>query len=319
MFRSLSETSRSHAARQRILSPVQTPKPDDAASQLHEFLGAGPALVLTGAGMSTDSGIPDYRRPDGTRRALPMQHGEFVGSSGARQRYWARSFIGWQRFSAADPNDGHRALARLASARALGTIITQNVDGLHQRAGSPDVIELHGSLSRVVCLSCGTAVGRDALQQRMASENAGFERHSRGMAPDGSQVGSQIRPDGDIVLDQAAVAHFHSPVCAVCRSDTLKPDVVFFGGSVPPDRVAQCVDRTDRAPSLLVLGSSLAVMSGLRFVRQAARRGIPIAIVTRGATRGDDLATLRLDVALTPTLVALTAKVGERPCLHSDA
>jgi NAD-dependent SIR2 family protein deacetylase len=262
-------------------------------------------LVLTGAGISTDSGIPDYRGPDGLRRVTPMQHGEFVATSGARQRYWARSFIGWQRFSHAEPNDCHRAVAALQSRGALGPVITQNVDGLHQGAGSRDVTELHGSLAEVVCLTCGTRSDRDLLQARMAEDNPGFEALASGEAPDGSRVSSQIRPDGDIVLDDDLVTAFQLPHCTTCGADTLKPDVVFFGGSVPRERVDACYALTDGAPALLVLGSSLAVMSGLRFVRHAARRGIPVMAVTRGPTRGDDLMTLRLDAPLRPTLRGL--------------
>ena len=262
-------------------------------------------LVLTGAGISTDSGIPDYRGPDGLRRVTPMQHGEFIGSSGARQRYWARSFIGWQRFSQAEPNDCHRAVAALQSRGALGAVITQNVDGLHQGAGSRGVTELHGSLADVVCLTCDARSDRDLLQARMAEDNPGFEALASGEAPDGSRVSSQIRPDGDIVLDDDLVTAFHLPHCTSCGADTLKPDVVFFGGSVPRERVDACYALTDEAPALLVLGSSLAVMSGLRFVRHAARRGIPVMAVTRGPTRGDDLMTLRLDAPLRPSLRGL--------------
>jgi NAD-dependent SIR2 family protein deacetylase len=262
-------------------------------------------LVLTGAGMSTDSGIPDYRGPDGTRRATPMQHGEFVGSNEARRRYWARSFIGWQRFNEAEPNAAHHAVADLQRRGALGQVITQNVDGLHQAAGSRDVTELHGSLGEVVCLTCGDRSDRDLLQARMADANPGFELLTRGEAPDGSRVSSQIRPDGDIVLADELVAGFVLPRCLVCADDTLKPDVVFFGGSVPRERVDACYGLTDAAPALLVLGSSLAVMSGLRFVRHAARRGIPVMAVTRGPTRGDDLMTVRVDAALSPTLGAV--------------
>ena len=283
---------------------IITVMPDAAA--LAALLGAHPGtLVLTGAGMSTDSGIPDYRGPDGTRRVTPMQHGEFVGSSEARQRYWARSFIGWQRFGSAEPNAAHRAVADLQQRGVLGPVITQNVDGLHQAAGSRDVTELHGSLAEVVCLTCGDRSDRDLLQARMAEANPGFERLAAGEAPDGSQVSSQIRPDGDIVLDDALVAGFHLPRCTVCGGDALKPDVVFFGGSVPRERVDACYALTDAAPALLVLGSSLAVMSGLRFVRHAAKRGIPVMAVTRGPTRGDDLMTVRLDASLAPTLDAL--------------
>ena len=262
-------------------------------------------LVLTGAGMSTDSGIPDYRGPDGQRRVTPMQHGEFVGSSAARQRYWARSFIGWQRFSHAEPNDCHHAVAALQARGVLGPVITQNVDGLHQAAGSHDVTELHGTLAEVLCLTCGTRTDRDLLQARMAEQNPGFEALASGEAPDGSRVSSQIRPDGDIVLDDALVTAFHLPHCTTCGADTLKPDVVFFGGSVPRERVDACYALTDEAPALLVLGSSLAVMSGLRFVRHAAKRGIPVMAITRGPTRGDDLMTVRVDAPLRPSLRAL--------------
>ncbi|GAA4390687.1 NAD-dependent protein deacetylase [Ornithinibacter aureus] len=262
-------------------------------------------LVLTGAGMSTDSGIPDYRGPDGQRRVTPMQHGEFVGSSAARQRYWARSFIGWQRFSHAEPNDCHRSVSALQARGVLGPVITQNVDGLHQAAGSRDVTELHGTLAEVLCLTCGTRTDRDLLQARMAEQNPGFEALASGEASDGSRVSSQIRPDGDIVLDDALVTAFHLPHCTTCGADTLKPDVVFFGGSVPRERVDACYALTDEAPALLVLGSSLAVMSGLRFVRHAAKRGIPVMAITRGPTRGDDLMTVRVDAPLRPSLRAL--------------
>ncbi|HYN28489.1 MAG TPA: NAD-dependent protein deacetylase [Dermatophilaceae bacterium] len=266
-----------------------------------------PVLVLTGAGISTESGIPDYRGPDGTRRVTPMQHGEFVGSSEARRRYWARSFLGWQRFSVAEPNAGHRALAALQRGGRVGTVITQNVDGLHQVAGTRDVVELHGSLADVLCLTCGDRTDRDLLQARMTDANPGFAELATDVAPDGSRVSSQIRPDGDIALADAAVTRFVLPRCLVCGADTLKPDVVFFGGSVPRERVGACYALTDAAPALLVLGSSLRVMSGYRFVRRAAARGIPVVVVTRGPTRGDAEATHRLDAPLGPTLAALAA------------
>jgi NAD-dependent SIR2 family protein deacetylase len=278
--------------------------PDAAA--LVALLRAHPGtLVLTGAGMSTDSGIPDYRGPDGTRRVNPMQHGEFVGSSEARLRYWARSYIGWQRFSHAEPNAAHHAVTDLQRRGVLGPVITQNVDGLHQAAGTQEVIELHGSLDEVLCLTCGDRTDRFLLQARMADDNPGFERHAAGEAPDGSRVSSQIRPDGDILLADEVVACFVLPRCLVCGADTLKPDVVFFGGSVPRERVDACYSLTDAAPALLVLGSSLAVMSGLRFVRHAVKRGIPVMAVTRGPTRADDLMTVRVDASLAPTLGAV--------------
>jgi NAD-dependent SIR2 family protein deacetylase len=272
----------------------------------------GPALVLTGAGISTESGIPDYRGPDGKRRVTPMSHQEFVATSAARQRYWARSFIGWQRFSAAEPNDGHRAVTGLQRAGAFGTVITQNVDGLHQDAGTRDVIELHGSLAEVECLTCGERVDRDLVQAFMDDANPGFASLARGLVGDGSQVSSQIRPDGDIVLADSAVQTFVAPRCLVCRADTVKPDVVFFGGSVPKARVEQCFALTEAAPALVVLGSSLKVMSGYRFVRRAAAHGIPVVVVTKGPTRGDAETTHRIDAPLGVTLSALADEFAVR-------
>lgn len=286
--------------------------PVDGVRSLAELLSATAPLVLTGAGMSTDSGIPDYRGPDGRRRVQPMQHGEFVGSGAARRRYWARSFIGWDRFSRAEPNAAHRALAVLQAHGHTGPVITQNVDGLHQRAGSDPVVELHGSLAQVVCLGCGDRTDRDRLQSLMTATNPGFVALVVGFGDGDAQPLRRIRPDGDVVVADDAIAAFVPPRCRVCRADTLKPDVVFFGGSVPKDRVEHCYALTEDAEALLVLGSSLAVMSGLRFVRRAAARGIPVAIVTHGPTRGDDLADLRVDGPLAPVLTALAgALVGE--------
>ena len=285
--------------------PAEATDPPERVGRLVEQVRAGGVFVLTGAGLSTDSGIPDYRGRDGVRRVMPMQYAEFAGSSAARRRYWARSFVGWQRFREAAPNDGHRSVARLQQLGVVEELVTQNVDGLHQRAGSPDVIELHGSLAQVVCLTCGDCSARPHVQERLAEANPGFTDHVRGAARDGSQVSSQIRPDGDIVLADEVVETFRAPTCLVCGADTLKPDVVFFGESVPRERVQRCLDAVDASRSVLVLGSSLAVMSGYRFVRRAAARGIPVAIVTRGATRGDGEATLHLDAPLAPTLSAL--------------
>lgn len=278
----------------------------DGMPGLIELLGRGPALVLTGAGISTDSGIPDYRGPDGTRRVTPMSHGEFVTSASARQRYWARSYAGWSRFGAAAPNAGHRALTHLQAQGWVGPIITQNVDGLHQGAGSQEVIDLHGALGEVVCLDCAGRFDRVVVQSWIEAANQGFVERVRRSTLPGSRVSAQIRPDGDVVLDDQLVAAFEVPRCPVCEGDRLKPDVVFFGGSVPKERVNRCYELTDRAPGLLVIGSSLSVMSGLRFVKRAAQRGIPIAIVTKGPTRGDELASVRLDAPITPVLVALT-------------
>ena len=243
----------------------------------------GPVAVLTGAGLSTESGIPDYRGPTGAARpATPMTYQVFTGSLAAQQRYWARSHLGWRTIARASPNAGHQAVAALAG-RWTG-LITQNVDGLHARAGSADAVELHGNLDRVLCLRCGELSSREALDLRLREANPHWT----------AQV-LELRPDGDVELDDAA--GFHVVACAVCAG-TLKPDVVFFGETVPADRVARCFDLVERAAGLLVLGSSLTVMSGYRFVLRAARLGLPVAIVNQGPTRGDDKADLRLDAPL---------------------
>jgi NAD-dependent SIR2 family protein deacetylase len=256
-------------------------------------------LVLTGAGVSTDSGIPDYRGPDGARRVTPMQYREFVGSAEARRRYWARAFVGWQRFATVAPNAGHRAIAGLQTVGALGALITQNVDGLHQAAGSRDVVELHGSLAAVVCIGCGERSWRAALDARLRSLNPGFDPERR-----------EIRPDGDVALDEGDVEGFVVPRCVRCGADLLKPDVVFFGESVPKARVTRSFALVDAADALLVLGSSLHVYSGYRFVRRAVDRGIPVAIVTRGPTRADREAAVRLDAPLAEALPGLSERLA---------
>ena len=261
-------------------------------------LTAGPALVLSGAGMSTDSGIPDYRGPDGGRRVRPMDYADFVGSSAARRRYWARSFVGWRRFHSARPNESHELVTRLQELGAVGPVITQNVDGLHQAAGTSDVVELHGNLVEVVCLTCEARIDRPTLDARMSAENPGFDVDS-----------DEIRPDGDVRLETVDVERFRVPRCEGCGADTLKPDVVFFGGSVAKPLVEHCFALTESAPSLLVLGSSLQVMSGLRFVRRAAKRGVPVALITRGPSRGDALVDHRVDGELAPSLRRLVAAV----------
>jgi NAD-dependent SIR2 family protein deacetylase len=258
----------------------------------------GPRLVvLTGAGLSTDSGIPDYRGPGSVSRQ-PMTYQEFVAGPAARQRYWARSHLGWGRMRQAEPNDGHRALARLDP----DLLITQNVDGLHEAAGSRRLVALHGRIADVVCLSCRRTTSRSRLEERMALANPGFvEAHADVVT----------RPDGDVELDETG--GFAVPDCEGCGG-VLKPDVVFFGENVPPERVQQCYDAVDALTpddALLVVGSSLTVMSGLRFVRRAARSGIPVVIVNRGTTRGDDLATVKLEAGSSEFLVGLAdARLG---------
>jgi NAD-dependent SIR2 family protein deacetylase len=252
-------------------------------------------VVLSGAGLSTESGIPDYRGPTGlARQAEPMSYQAFTGAPAARQRYWARSHLGWQHIARAAPNQGHQAVAELQRRGLLSGIITQNVDGLHQQAGARDVIELHGSLSRVICLGCGERTPRTELDQRLRAANPAWDTQAR-----------QVNPDGDAVLDDGATGQFQVVDCLRCTG-ALKPDVIFFGENVPPGRVADCYALVSAARALLVLGSSLTVMSGYRFVRHAARLGIPVAIINQGATRGDAQATLVLDAPLGPALTALT-------------
>lgn len=241
-------------------------------------------LVLTGAGCSTESGIPDYRGPDGSwKHSRPMLYQEFVGSDAARRRYWARSMAGWQRIEAARPNAGHRALARIESAGALRCVVTQNVDGLHGKAGSRRVIDLHGRLDRVECLLCRVVFPRREFQGELERLNPGWPARV-----------AAVQPDGDADLDGVDYDAFRVPACPCCAGD-LKPAVVFFGESVPPVRTARALRRIEEADALLVAGSSLMVWSGYRFVRRAAARGIPVALVGLGRTRGDGEATLKVE------------------------
>jgi NAD-dependent SIR2 family protein deacetylase len=259
-----------------------------------DLLAGRPLVALTGAGLSTDSGIPDYRGP-GSPGRTPMTHQEFVSGPAARQRYWARSHLGWSRMGRAEPNAGHRALAALDPE----LLITQNVDGLHEAAGSRRLVALHGRIADVVCLGCRATSSRAALQARLTALNPGFaERHAAAV----------VRPDGDVDLDDTG--SFVVPPCAGCGG-VLKPDVVFFGENVPPPRVQRCYDAVDALAdsggALLVAGSSLTVMSGFRFVRRAARAGIPVVIVNRGPTRGDDLASYKLEAGCSEFLAGLVA------------
>ena len=254
-------------------------------------------VVLTGAGVSTDSGIPDYRGPNSPAR-LPMTYQEFVSGPAAQQRYWARSAIGWSRMRQAEPNGGHHALARLERLGATPLVITQNVDGLHERAGSRQVCALHGRIADVICLSCRNRTGRHALQQRLDELNPGFaQRHATAV----------VRPDGDVDLEDTS--DFVVPACEACGG-VLKPDVVFFGENVPKPRVDRCYAAVESAEALLAAGTSLTVMSGFRFVRHAHKAGIPVVIVNRGATRGDPLATYLVDAGTTEFLKVLSGHVA---------
>jgi NAD-dependent SIR2 family protein deacetylase len=263
------------------------------------LLRGRPFVALTGAGMSTDSGIPDYRGPNSPART-PMSYQEFRSGPAARQRYWARSHVGWSRMRRALPNPGHLALARLEAAGAVRALITQNVDGLHEAAGCGNVCALHGRIADVICLGCGERTSRVALQSRLSELNPGWaERHADAV----------VRPDGDVEL--GGTDDFVVPDCGSCGG-LLKPDVVFFGENVPKERVQRCFAAVDALAgsggALLVLGSSLTVLSGFRFVRHAARLDVPVVIVNRGPTRADDLASHVLDLGTTPFLTDLSAR-----------
>jgi NAD-dependent SIR2 family protein deacetylase len=306
---------------------------DGTFGSLVKTLGNGGAVVLSGAGLSTESGIPDYRGPSGqARSAQPMTYQAFTGSGQARQRYWARSHLGWRHIAGAAPNAGHRAVAELQRRGLVSGIITQNVDGLHQAAGAISVTELHGSLHRVTCLGCWQRTSRLSLDTRLRTANPtwGFGRgpllppgHEGSAHEDSGHEGSghendghekdgpAVNPDGDVALDDTD--GFAVVDCLACGG-VLKPDVVFFGENVPRVRVDECYALVSGASSLVVLGSSLTVFSGLRYVRHAAKLGIPVVIVNQGATRGDDLAVVRLDAPLGRTLTAaveaLSSKAG---------
>lgn len=271
---------------------VATDDIDRAAAALAAFIAAsGRVVVLSGAGCSTESGIPDYRSPGGSwSRHKPVHFGEFVRSAAARRRYWARSYAGWSRFAAAQPNRAHAAIRRLEDLGLVAHVITQNVDGLHQRAGSRAVIELHGSNHRVVCLACGGSWPREEIQSRIREAN-----------PHWDAVELAAAPDGDAALADGAIDGFETPGCQECGGD-LKPDVVFFGENVPRERVERSFAVVDDSPAMLVVGSSLTVWSGYRFVLAAKDREKPVAILNLGPTRGDAVATLRVAAKCGPAL-----------------
>ena len=251
-------------------------------------------FILTGAGCSTSSGIPDYRDAEGKwKRTQPVTYQAFVAEEATRRRYWARSLIGWRRFSQARPNDTHRALARLEAMGRSELLLTQNVDRLHQAAGSADVIDLHGRLDRIRCLRCEQRTPRETFQDELAALNPGWLDHEAGDAP-----------DGDADLESADFLSFAAPACRVCGG-VLKPDVVFFGENVPRERVRAASERLARADAMLVVGSSLMVYSGYRFVEMAVRAGKPVAAVNLGRTRADEWLTLKVEKASEAALAFL--------------
>lgn len=265
---------------------------------LSEFLQRYPRLlILTGAGISTDSGIPDYRDQQGQwKRKQPVQHGDFMKSELVRQRYWGRSLIGWPVIRDAKPNQAHAALAELEAMGYVELLVTQNVDRLHQQSGSQQVVDLHGRSDEVICMNCDYRVKRDQVHTESARLNPEFTRFSAETAPDG---------DADLEVDFTG---FKVPDCPSC-SGILKPDVVFFGDNVPKERVKRVSDALDRSDALLVIGSSLMVFSGFRFCRYAEQRGKPIAALTLGKTRADELLQLKLDAEIGPTLSALVQRL----------
>ena len=264
---------------------------------LQTFLEQSDSLVvLSGAGVSTGSGIPDYRDRNGDwKHSQPIQYGEFMGSAAARRRYWSRSYIGWQRFSGAEPNAAHHALARLENGGKVDTVITQNVDRLHSAAGNRNVIDLHGDLSKVRCMSCDRVTERRHYQAALERENPGWTAQAQ-----------HYRADGDAELVEDAEADFAVPGCEACDG-IQKPDVVMFGENVPRERVGEAMDALDRADGLLVVGSSLMVFSGFRFARRAGELGKPLAIVNRGRTRADDIARLKIEADCSQVLPAAVA------------
>ena len=272
------------------------------------LVARGGVVVLSGAGLSTESGIPDYRGPSGAalRRHAPMTFQAFVRDPAARRRYWARSHLGWRHMAQAQPNTGHVAVADLERSGVITGVITQNVDGLHQAGGSDVVIDLHGRLDRVVCLACGTLSDRRHLDVRLREANLDWHGQVLGM-----------NPDGDVDLADSQLDGFATVDCERCGG-VLKPDVVYFGENVPRERVDQACSWVDSAAVLLVLGSSLHVFSGRRFVMRAASAGIPVVIVNQGPTRGDDVAEVKIDAPLGETLEAIASRVGD-PRIGSKA
>ncbi|MUN61893.1 NAD-dependent deacetylase [Kocuria sediminis] len=287
------------------VSPDQFPDPD--AVGLDEGLDAAVPLlagrrtaVLTGAGISTDSGIPDYRGP-GSAPRTPMTFQEFMASPSMRSHYWARNQYGWRHLERADPNPGHRVLARLEGAGAVAGVVTQNIDRLHQAAGSLNVVDLHGRYTRVLCMRCGTRIPRAVLSDLFDGLNPGFYDSI------GSPEDIEFAPDADAVLPRTA--GFRVPDCPVCGG-ILKPDVVFFGENAPRHRVLRALRMVDTADALLVVGSSLTVNSGRRFVRHAVRAGLPVLIVNHGRTRGDAAARVKVDAPATAFLVRLEQRLA---------
>jgi NAD-dependent SIR2 family protein deacetylase len=273
------------------------------APELVNVLAGRRLVVLTGAGMSTDSGIPDYRGPD-SPPSNPMTIRQFTSDPAFRQRYWARNHVGWRHMEQTQPNAGHRTLATLERTGVVTGLITQNVDLLHTKAGSEAVVNLHGTYAQVVCLACGFTMTRAQLAEQLEALNPGFVERAEEVG------GIAVAPDADAMIEDTA--SFRYVDCPRCGG-MLKPDIVYFGESVPKPRVAEAFSMVDAADALLVAGSSLTVFSGLRFVRHAAAIGKPVAIINRGPTRGDPLATVKLDAGCSELLALLADELSPIP------
>ncbi|HTI39677.1 MAG TPA: NAD-dependent protein deacetylase [Vicinamibacterales bacterium] len=283
---------------------------DHGLDRLAEFLAAhGRVIVLSGAGCSTESGIPDYRDRNGDwKHPRPVMYQQFVAQESTRQRYWTRSVVGWRRISGAVPNRAHTVLARLEAGAFVSAVITQNVDGLHTRAGSRDVIDLHGRLDTVQCLACGALSDRADFQQRLLERNAHLSY----------MTAEAIAPDGDAAVVDVDCGRVDVPACLACGG-ILKPHVVFFGEGVPPSRLAEAFARLDSADALLVVGSSLMVFSGYRFVQAAVRNGKPVAAINLGRTRADDQISLKVESSCSDALAALEERLLAGPMMRRRA
>ena len=273
---------------------------EDHLDTLHRAMAERRFLVLTGAGISTSSGIPDYRDSEGVRRGkAPMMYQEFLATAQARRRYWARAMLGWPRVRIAQPNNAHRALAALQQRQHITGLVTQNVDTLHDQAGSHDVIELHGSLHRVLCLDCQLHSTRDVIQRQMEVDN-----------PYLAQVHAVQAPDGDTLLDPAFEEHFQVPRCPHCEGERLKPDVVFFGENVAPATAARAMAAVTHAEGLLVVGSSLMAYSAFRLCKAMVEQGKPVIAINLGKTRGDELLQVKIEASCERLLPLLAERLG---------
>lgn len=295
--------ARRHPASVTCLEPLAQGAAAQGPDALVEFVRRHPRLfVLTGAGVSTESGIPGYRDAEGRwKRTTPVLLHDFLHSEAARRRYWARSMVGWPIVAAARPNAAHRALAQLEAAGNLRQLVTQNVDSLHQQAGSARVIELHGSIGRVICVDCGARDAREAIQRRLEAEN------SRPLP-----AAIATAPDGDADLDGDYLDAFHVPTCAGCAG-ILKPDVVFFGEGVPRNRVRAALQSLEQVDALLIIGSSLMVYSGYRFCEAAAAKRKPMAALNLGRTRADHFLALKIELPCAGALAGLVEALGIDP------